>query len=86
MGQRRSAIKKTVTEDYLARKAKYPKELPKWLKATRLDLDLNTYKNLVGFKDMLAEKDLQGFLVAEEAHNKKMGELVELKRQLDAQL
>jgi hypothetical protein len=54
------------------------------VKATRVNLDVNTFRMLVGFKDMLQEKNLHEFFAAEVAHNKKMEELVELKRKLDA--
>jgi hypothetical protein len=79
-------MKKTIVDEYVARKAKYPKEIPKYVKATRVNLDVNTFRMLVGFKDMLQEKNLHEFFSAEAAHNKKMEEMVELKRKLDAQL
>jgi hypothetical protein len=84
VGQRRSIMKKAIVEEYVGRKQKYPKEIPKFVKATRVNLDLNTFRMLVGFKDMLQEKNLHEFFAAEVAHNKKMEELVELKRKLDA--
>ena len=86
VAQRRAIMKKTIVDEYKTRKANYPKEIPKYVKATRVDLGLNTFKNLVGYKDMLQEKNLHEFFGAEAAHNKKMEELVELKRKLDAQL
>ena len=81
---RRSVMKKSIVDEYRGRKAKYPKEIPKYVKATKVNLDVNTFRLIVGYKDILLEKNLQEFFEAEESHNKKMGELVELKRKLDA--
>ena len=53
VGQRRTIMKKAIVDEYVARKAKYPKEIPKYVKATRVNLDVNTFRMLVGFKDML---------------------------------
>lgn len=69
VAQRRAVLKKTIVDEYLARKEKYPKEIPKYVKATKVNLDLNTFRLLVGFKDMLQEKVLHEFFAAEAAHN-----------------
>ncbi len=53
VAQRRATMKKTIVDEYVTRKAKYPKEIPKYVKATRVNLDVNTFRMLVGFKDML---------------------------------
>jgi len=39
MKAKREVIAKKIENDYIARKKKYPAELPKYLFATRLDLD-----------------------------------------------
>jgi len=58
VGVRRKTLIKTINEEYRARKKKYPEEIPKYVKATNVDLNINTFRLLVGFKDMIPEKSL----------------------------
>ena len=83
---RRDAMKKAINEEYVMRKKKYPKEIPKYMKASKIELDSNTFRNIVNVKQIIPEKTMLEFFQAEQAHNLKCAELVELKRQLDAQL
>ena len=53
MKAKREVIAKTIETDYVARKKKYPTELPKYLFATRMDLDQNTYRNLANVRDLI---------------------------------
>jgi hypothetical protein len=53
MKAKREVIAKTIETDYVARKKKYPAELPKYLFATRMDLDQNTYRNLANVRDLI---------------------------------
>jgi hypothetical protein len=53
MKAKREVIAKKIEADYQARKKKYPAEVPKYLFATRMDLDQNTYKNLTNVRDLI---------------------------------
>jgi hypothetical protein len=53
MKSKREVLAKSIETDYQARKKKYPAELPKYLFATRMDLDQNTYRNLANVRDLI---------------------------------
>ena len=53
MKAQREVLAKQIEADYKARQKKYPRELPKYLFMTKLDLDQNTYRNLVSVKDLI---------------------------------
>jgi hypothetical protein len=53
MKAKREVLAKSIETDYTARKKKYPAELPKYLFATRMDLDQNTYRNLANVRDLI---------------------------------
>ena len=61
-------------------------EVPKYLKATKIDLERNTFKNVAATRQLISEKEMNEFFNNENLHNNKCAQLVELKRQLDAQL
>jgi hypothetical protein len=56
---RRETIAKQIEEDYIARKKKYPKEIPKFAKATRINLDLSTYGQIFGAKTLITEEEMK---------------------------
>jgi hypothetical protein len=48
--KKRDIMKTSIRDEFLARKAQYPKWIPKYVKATRLNLDVNTYRLISVFK------------------------------------
>ena len=82
--ERRTIIKQNIIDEYNARKAKYPIEIPDYVKATRVNLDLTTFRKIVGYKNMLQKKELDEFFKAEKEQKKKIDELIEAKRKLVA--
>ena len=52
---RRVATSKKIEEDYQARKKRYPRDIPKFAKATKIDLEVPTYRLIFGAKNMITE-------------------------------
>lgn len=61
MKAKRDVIAKQIEADYQARKKKYPAEIPKYLFATRLDLDKNTFRNIVTVRDLIKPEEMGEF-------------------------
>ena len=80
MKQQREVFAKTIETDYLARKKKYPAELPKYLFATRLDLDQNTFRNIVSVRDLIKPEEMTEFFNREQIHSTRRLQLMEIKR------
>jgi hypothetical protein len=68
MKAKREVIAKKIENDYIARKKKYPAELPKYLFATRLDLDQNTFKSIVMVRDLIKPEEMTEFFNREQIH------------------
>jgi septal ring factor EnvC (AmiA/AmiB activator) len=71
MKAKREVVAKQIETDYQARKKKYPAELPKYLFATRLDLDIITYRNIVATKDIIKPDEMKEFFNREQIHRAK---------------
>jgi hypothetical protein len=56
------------------------------LYATRLDLEQNTFKNIVASKDIIKPEEMNAFFEREHLHSTKRIQIMDIKRQLDAQL
>ena len=80
MRAKRDVTAKLIESDYQARKKKYPAELPKYLFATRLDLDQSTYRNLVQVRDLIKPEELKDFFDREQIHGTKRLQLMDIKR------
>ena len=65
VSKRRDAMKKSITEMYRERKRRYPEEIPKFLKATNVTLDLFTFRDLVKVEDLINDKTLKEVFVKE---------------------
>jgi hypothetical protein len=83
---KRKAVMTQLEVDYVNRKKKYPVEIPKYIKHTRIDLDATTFRNVTMTKKIITEKEMTDYFNNETLHNQKCAQLVDLKRQLDAQL
>ena len=62
---RREATLKKIDEDYKARKKRYPREIPKFVKATKIDLEVPTYRLVFGAKNMITESEMTEYLTNE---------------------
>ena len=83
---KREVMRVATEADYTARKEKYPTEIPKYIKATKIDLNSETFKKIVMEKKIISTVEMQEFFNNEIVHTQKGVQLVQLKRQLDAQL
>jgi len=81
--KRKQMLTQAETE-YVAKKKKYTKDIPKYLKATKIDLDQMTFRLITGVKKKISEKEMTDFMNNETLHSQKRAQLIELKRQLDA--
>lgn len=76
---KREIIAKTIETDYKARKARIHDEtFPKYLYATRLNLEKPTYKNLVLFRDILTPKEMDEKFTKEQIHSENRLRIMEI--------
>ncbi len=68
---KRKQMLQKIENDYLAKKKKYPAEIPKYAKATNLDLDSKTYKAIMNVKKILTPQEKDEILNNEQIHNQK---------------
>ena len=79
---RRQKLKQHVDEEYYGRKVKY-EQLPKYIKATRIDLYKTAFINLVQNKSTITVKERDEIISSQLDHKDKCEQLVQLKKQLD---
>lgn len=58
---KRETLQKQLLATYQERKKKYPVEIPKYIKYTKLDLDQQTYRNITVVKKIISDKEMNDF-------------------------
>ena len=69
--------------DYEARKRSRP-TLPRYLLATRIQLETNTFINIVNVNKVITEQELQLYTTNDLKHLEQCNMLIDIKKQLDA--
>ena len=81
MKAKREILAKTIETDYQARKARIKDEaFPKYLFATRLDLEKPTYKSIVLQRDTVKPEEMNEFFSREQIHGANRLRIMEIKR------
>jgi hypothetical protein len=57
---RRDAITEKIEAEYLARKKTYPREIPKFAKATKINLNADTYKQILVNNALMTQDEMNG--------------------------
>ena len=84
MKAKREEMTKEIEEVYLKRKKVFHRDIPKYAKITKLDLNRSSYQNMMVMKQIITESERDEILDKKVRRNAYCDKIVNLKKCLDA--